>query len=317
MTKSRIVKLKLKKLTAYFPLATVMIFLAVPYSTKSVTDALLLCGGRLIPSLFPFMVISDLLIKSDCADMLGKLMKRPLRLLFNLPPSASCAWLLGTVCGFPIGAKLTAKACERGEISRDEASLLLALSSAASPAFVIGAVGRGILQSERVGLFLYLLHIAVGFSVCILLRHILPIKEAVVAPKRSHARNSSGAAESFTSSLQSAALAMLCVSGYVVFFSVLCDYLRLIPIIENNNVLRAIAISFVEMTGGTNAAGELCGSLKLSICGFAVSFSGISVLAQSAAFAAPQGIELGRLIISKLLSGIITAIICLCLPITI
>lgn len=311
MTRSRMIEIKIKKLAWLLPPTAVIVFLAIPYSSKSVTDALRMCAYKLVPSLFPFMVISDLLLRGGLTDTVKRVPASPSRSFFGLPPSADSAWLFGAICGFPVGARLTARLCESGEISKDEASLLLALSSAASPAFVIGTVGRGVLQSERAGIILYFLHLAINFLVCVIISKIMPLKPGVRSRRATHQNATHGFAAAFTESLQSSVLAMLCVIGYVIFFSVISDYLSLIPPLKNCDLLRAVANSAIEMTGGISAASKLVGISRTAVCAFAISFSGLSVLAQSAAFASPLKIDLRRLFVAKLLGGVLSALACL------
>ena len=96
------------------------------------TAALLLCGAAvsdaayramelsaktLVPSLFPFSVLAFFLVQSG----LGVQWSRPLawlmERLFHLEGGCAPAWLLGMVCGFPVGAATAVRLCEQGAIS--------------------------------------------------------------------------------------------------------------------------------------------------------------------------------------------------------
>ena len=74
------------------------------------TRGLKLCVSTVIPSLFPFMVLSELIVSSGAVVPVGKLLSRPFRWLFGIRGEGSVAVLLGALCGFPVGAKSAVRA---------------------------------------------------------------------------------------------------------------------------------------------------------------------------------------------------------------
>ena len=54
---------------------------------------------KVIPSVFPYLVLSGLLYRTGLAQRLGRLFGRPFRKIFRLPMAAFPAVLLGVLCG--------------------------------------------------------------------------------------------------------------------------------------------------------------------------------------------------------------------------
>ena len=89
---------------------------AVEYMGRGLT----LCAKTVIPSLFPFMVISELLVSSGAGEALGRLFSRMMRRIFGISGAGASALFLGSMCGFPVGAKTAVSLYDRGVISRSE-----------------------------------------------------------------------------------------------------------------------------------------------------------------------------------------------------
>ena len=77
------------------------------FPTQSVEAAkagLELCGNVIIPSLFPFFVLSGLIVETGLVKHLGRLLQPVMKPLFNVGGSCAAAFALGVVGGYPVGA---------------------------------------------------------------------------------------------------------------------------------------------------------------------------------------------------------------------
>ena len=104
---------------------------------RGACDGLLLWYQILIPTLFPYLIVTGLLLKTDGAAIVSRLLFRPFHLLFGTSFYGSFAVLSGFLCGYPMGAKIIADLLLQGKISLEEASYLLSFCNNASPSFVI------------------------------------------------------------------------------------------------------------------------------------------------------------------------------------
>lgn len=119
-----------------------------------VREGLVLCGATLIPALFPFMVMSDLLSSSRSLKQPGRL-SRAFGQLFGLSDAAFAVMMTGALYGVPLGARETVEAYRSGKTGRRQAEALLPMASLCGPAFVIAGVGGGMRKSIPEGIWLF------------------------------------------------------------------------------------------------------------------------------------------------------------------
>ena len=132
------------------PLGGAALFLALPQAAREgVLAGLRLSGTVLAPALFPVSVLAGCLLQMGGFGGGGRVWRRFARGL-GLPMAGGTPLLLGLLGGFPLGAQLTAQACESGTLSRQEAPRLAGLSCSAGPAFLLGTLG-GLFGSQGFG----------------------------------------------------------------------------------------------------------------------------------------------------------------------
>lgn len=137
---------------------------------EAAKSGLTLCYNVIIPSLFPFFVLSSLVVELGLAGYLGRMLEGIMRPLFNVSGACASAFALGFIGGYPVGAKTAINLYEKGMCTKTEAERLLSFCNNSGPAFILGVVGAGIFSSSRVGLLLYLAHITASICVGILFR---------------------------------------------------------------------------------------------------------------------------------------------------
>lgn len=208
-----------------FPIAAVLgvgvLLLCRPAdAAAAVQNGLRLCAGTVIPSLFPFFVVVSLLLQLGLADGLQGLCAPVMGPLFHMRGICVLPLLAGLLGGYPSGAKTTAELYRQGQISRQEAELLLGFCDNCGPAFLLGYVGTGVLGSPRAGVWLFIIHIAAalltGALLCRLqrdrgpglLRSNLPVKPVSLP-------------QALTASVSGAAASMMNICAFVVLFQVL------------------------------------------------------------------------------------------------
>ena len=130
-----------------------------------------LAAGYVIPSSFPFMLISDAYVAYGNPENI-KLLSNLASKLLGIPKNALAIFISGNIGGFPIGAKAVSECYAEGGLSREEAERLLPLCNNPSCAFVAGGVGLGIYGDIYVGIFLllsvYLATLTCAISVTVL-----------------------------------------------------------------------------------------------------------------------------------------------------
>lgn len=289
--------------------------LIIKYSSAaivSVKSALALCAETVIPSLFPFMVIAEIAVSLDVAKYLGKILSPVFRPLFNLNEDGACAFLLGTLCGFPVGAKSAVSLYKRKRLTEKELSHVLCFCNNPSSAFVISAVGVSLFGSHSFGIALYVITLMSAIIIGLCLRFVFGSKGTAKKeqPKKSQDERRFGI-HIFTNAVTDAAGAMLAVCGFIVFFSALLGTLNeaFAPLSAPEYIVAATK-GFFELTSGvTHVAVNLRGEGALLLCAFIVGWSGLSVHFQIMAICKGCDISFRPYFLSKAAQGGLNALI--------
>ncbi|MFC5405658.1 nucleoside recognition domain-containing protein [Cohnella soli] len=101
----------------------------------------------LFPALFPFFVLSELMLGFGIVHMAGMLLDPLMRPLFRLPGVGGFIVAMGFASGYPVGAKLTSRLMEQKLVNRDEGERLVAMTTTSDPIFLMGAVCIGFFGS--------------------------------------------------------------------------------------------------------------------------------------------------------------------------
>ena len=143
----------------FLSLALFAAFLLCPTAcADGVREGLSLAAVQALPALFPFFVVSGLLVRCDTAR-LSPLLAKPLARLYGLPPEAAPALVLGLIGGYPVGAATACALLSEGVLSREAAERVNRFCNCASPGFCVGLVGLGVFGSAQAGAMLYGIHI--------------------------------------------------------------------------------------------------------------------------------------------------------------
>ena len=285
-------------------LSTVWLLVRSDTAEKSAYDALKMCASVIIPSLFPYMVISSLLVQTGASDQIGRWLSNPIKSAFRLPGCAASAVVLGALCGFPVGAKTACQLYERGSITKRECERLIAIANNTGPSFVIEVVGAHFWGSRGIGLTIYLAQILSS----VLLGWITSRKETKPTDPPTIHTSRCDLLQCLTASVTHSARSVVSVCGFIVFFAVVTSLI--------GQIVAALPIPFaapllgavLEFSTGAASASDVGGIYGAFLTGFTVSWSGISVFAQCKAFTAPHGISLRFTAACKAAQGILTGL---------
>ncbi len=296
-----------------FLLLTAAMFVYPREVLSSASLGLSLWANYILPALFPFFMISDLLMKQGFVHFLGVLLEPLMRPLFRLPGKASFIIAMTHTSGIPIGAILTCKMRKSGEITRSEGERLLAFTSNPSPGFMFGAVASGMLGNPALGIIIagsvYLSNLMVG----LLFRFYGKEAEARMKPSFSFHRawqelemtqqkNKKPIGEMLGEAVRESTSTILLVGGFIVFFSVITHLLTVVNInaMISGSITRltggmitasggdALIQGLLETTLGCKAGVSAFSSLnaQIGMLAFLMGWGGLSVFAQVASFTA-------------------------------
>ena len=288
---------------------------AIEYMGRGLT----LCARTVIPSLFPFMVISELLVSSGAGEAFGRLFSRIMRWLFGLSGAGASAVFLGSMCGFPVGARTAVALLDRNAISKAECEHLLTFTNNPSSAFLITAVGVSLYGNRHLGMVLYGTVLGCGFLVGFLARFFLRRSDEPVEHPHFPSGLHLGGVETFTSAVSGAATGMLTVCAYVIFFSALTGALgcAVADTGQLGEMGYTLLSGILEMTGGISLASTLTkGEWGLILTAVFAGWSGISVHCQVMTLCGGRGLSFKPYLIAKgaqglLCGGVMAAILTL------
>ena len=277
---------------------------AVDYMGRGLT----LCATTVIPSLFPFMVISELLVASGAGEALGRLFSRVMKWIFGLSGGGASALFLGSVCGFPVGARTAVSLYDRNVISKSECEHLLTFVSNPSSAFLITAVGVSLFGNRKLGMILYAVVLGSGFLVGFLARFFLRRRDEPVEHPHFPSGLHVGGVQTFTKAVTSSADGMMTVCAFVIFFSALTGVMGSVlhPETAVGEVLYTCLCGFLEMTGGISLASALQeGGMGMILTAAFAGWSGISVHCQIMTLCGGRGLSFRPYFIAKAVQGVL------------
>lgn len=303
-----------------FTLIIIYFLLNPKVSIQSAKSGLVIFINSVFPTLFPFLVVCNMLIFYDgivvYSKILGPFLCTPLR----LSNQCSLALTISILCGYPLGAKYSTKLYEDGFIQEEEYARLLNIASNTGPLFIIGSVATSMFGNTYWG---YLMLFANYISCFIMSLIISPSKS-----KSINIGNSKDTTYNFGSalknSLEDATKTCINVAGFVIIFSVIISVLKnnyvfnsfilfLSSLLKvNTEILNSLFLGMTEITNGCYllSTTKINIVMKLSLASFLCSFSGASIIAQVHSFTYKHScFSMGKYFYRKLLQGIISFII--------
>jgi sporulation integral membrane protein YlbJ len=299
---------------------------------SSAGEGLALWWRFVLPALLPFFILSELLMAAGFVHFLGVLLESFMRPVFHLPGKAAFVVAMGFTSGFPMGAVLTARLRQAGEISRVEGERLLAFTNNPSPGFMFGAVASGMLGKPTLGIILsssiYFSNLLVGFlfrfyRVTPVLRHSsrLPsFKRAWQEMKDVQTKDNRAFGRILSEAIKQSITTVLMVAGFMAFFSVILRLLNIWHVIAFlaalvHIVIKGIPIPFLqaffnglfEMTLGCQVTIQAVSELnyQVALLTLLMGWSGLSVFAQVAGFISETDLRFSPFVVARILQGII------------
>ena len=304
--------------------ATLALVLWPEQAMEAMRDGLKLCGNVILPSLFPFFVLSSLVVELGMSRYLGRLLEPVMAPLFRVNGSCAAALALGFVGGYPVGARTAIEIYENGQCSRTEAERMLAFCNNSGPAFILGVVGAGVFGSGKAGLLLYLVHLMASLLVGVLFRFYRPGDRPQTRKNRGPQFQAASFPKAFTSSIIGALHSTLNICAFILFFTVFLRILAyagilstlarllsslLTPLGMDQTWAERLLTGLVEVSSGVSSLTNGTLSGRLSMAAFMLGWAGVSVHCQVLAFLGESGLSIGPYVAGKLLHGGLSALI--------
>ena len=266
------------------------------------TNGLLLWFQTLLPTLLPFMILSNLLIRTNCVFYISRAIRPLIQKIFSVSDDACYAVLIGFLCGYPMGAKVIADLLNTNRITRKEGQYLLSFCNNTSPMFIISYIVMQTFQDES----LLLVTILVLFLSPILCSFVFR-KFYDISPTSSSALRSKNSIcfdfQMFDDAIMNGFETITKVGGYMILFSILFTLGENLPI--------KFLLPILEISNGIPLILKLSSKFNL-IYSFVLgltSFGGLCAVAQTNSMIQNTGLRVFPYIIQKLITASVTSLL--------
>ncbi len=242
--------------------------------------------GKMIPTLFPFMVLSGIMIRMNLTGAFVRILNPVLGRIFKVNPSCIYGIVIGFLCGFPMGAHVAAQLCEQKQISAGEASFLLAFCNNIGPVYFLSFVLPTLFSGN----------ISPGIKLCLLMgMYGLPLLYGlflrytmyrnVIDPdghKYYSGQRTFSLAKALDESVFNSLTSIARLGGYMIFFNLLFILPDLTSRIlhlgsQASRTFVGSAGCLLEITGGIGLLGNQAPAFVLCV----LPFGGLSCIAQT------------------------------------
>lgn len=266
----------------------------------------------LLPVLLPFLILTGILIHTNMA---GKLLQ-PVEVIWNkaLGVSAAGAYavIVGALCGYPVGAKITSDLYENHQISESEAKYLLTFTNHASPVFVRTYLCHICLKDQIPARTVFGIFALSDLTIMLLFRFVVYRNKIqfLSADKKKKTSVSSSSGAFLDVSIMNGFETITRLGGYILMFAILsaCISRWYIP----HNVPGYLLTGILELTTGLYRLQPLIlpDITKSILAVFLTASGGVCIAAQTRSLVTKE-LSVRSYIVAKPLNGVIAVILIL------
>lgn len=296
----------MKKAVKFLTCAYLIVILMIAFDTiaSEIRAALKMWAQILLPSLFPYLVLSQYISTSGVLGIFSPIEKFIAK-IFNISPCSSAVYICSLFSGYPSGAVCTSELYRGGCIDKEEAERLACFTNNAGPLFLISAVGGCMLNCTKDGIAIYCIQSMSAFMTAVVMG-----AKAKKVIAHNHAKKAS--AKPLTKCCQDSVSIMLAIGGYVVMSAALgaiaaTSIERLLPysVIWSEEIKGAIYFC-LEISNAMNAISSFGNTpLVFAIICASASWGGLSVIMQIGG-ALPEEFSRKKIIITRAVQSLVS-----------
>lgn len=289
-------------------LLTIIYFMITASDTviESVSFSISIWKDNLFPTLFPFFVVSNLLLNYGFVDIIGNILAYPMNKFYHLPGSCGFVLAISLVSGFPSGAKYTKDLVDNNLITNEQAERLLTFTHYSNPLFILGMIGNILLNNQSLAYLIMLAHVISGLLVGIIFRK---KENNNLDNKKLIKSNNKPFGNLLTTSISNSLNTMFLLLGVVTIFLIVSSLIK--SFFNLQPLLNTLISGILEMTQGVKNASLLNISelSKAMIITGIISFGGLSVHMQVISIISENKIRYKYFLFARILHSIIAIIL--------
>lgn len=302
-----------KKLTPLLCSLIFFAFLLYPSLVISgASEGVLLWFYTVLPNLFPFFVITNLLISTGGFQVISHIFAPLCSKCFKVSADGVIVILGGFLCGYPMGAKMVADLFQRARISEQEGNYLLSFCNNASPMFIVGFFVTQKLKIPSLALpSLLILFLSPIFCSFVFRKHYIKGQQKMgrLRCEKKVQLSSVGFWEYFDLAIWNGMETILKIGGYIIFFSILAKLCNHLPL--SGNLWRHILVPSLEITNGLSLLedADLLFEQKYILMMAQLSFGGFCAMFQTRCVLKEFDFSMCLYIIEKLVTATVTSLL--------
>ncbi len=256
---------------------------------------------NLIPAIFPFYVISDLLINYGMTTILNRL--TIIKKLFKLSSSGLFIIILSMITGLPSGAIYISKLLKEDLISVEEANRIIYFCHFSNPLFIINTIGLNILGNKTLGYFILLSHYLSNFIITFIFKNNCNYDSKIFI------HNQEKLGKVFSTSIINTFNSLLIILGNIISFQLLLTII--FNYIDISNEIDAFISLFLEISNGLTQLKLLNINiiLKSAIITSAISFGGLCIHSQVYTILSDTKIKYKNYLFGRIVQAILAPLI--------
>lgn len=227
----------------------------------------------LLPALFPFFIVSDILINYDVIKYFPKVIRNSIKYLFNVSDNGLVIILLSMLSGFPSNARNIKNMYLDKKITKEEGEHLLYFTHFSNPMFILGTIPL-ILNSNKISKYILISHYLANIILGICLRKYNRVNDSNNSNYKEDKHNFGLV---LTTSIRKSLDSVLSILGTLTVFLIMSTLL--INFFNLDNTSSLLIKSILELTSGLKELGSynLLNKYLLIISSCILSFGGLSV----------------------------------------
>lgn len=270
----------------------------------STYEASVLFFNKIFISIFPFIILMDILIYYDYQDFLKNIFGKILSKIFNINSETCIIFILSILTGSPTNAVYIKDMLDNNLIDINTANKILLFSYFQSIPFVIGTIGIKLYNSLKIGLILWIFIFINNVLIGLYLK-----KEKITSFNINTISNKDTLINTIKKSILKGINTSYDILGNLIIFTIIINLIK--SILNINPILLSIISGSLEITNGIVKVNILNINLKykLIITLFFLSFSGLSIVFQTVSILNNYKINVKKILIIRLVFALISCFI--------
>ena len=273
---------------------------------ESVSFSISLWKDNLFPTLFPFFIVSNVLIQYGCVELIGSLIGKIMNKIFKLPSESGFVLVISLFSGFPSGAKYINELVKEEMLSIEDANRLLTFTHYSNPLFILGFISN--IFNKNIALIILVSHVLGGLITGFILNYNKELNNYKANKKHSNNKTNS-LGKILHSSIMDSLNTMFLLLGIVTIFVLITNMIQ--STLDLSDISISIISGLIEITQGIKNISLLNIDIyfKILLTTLFISFGGLSIHTQVLSIIEESKIKYKYFFVARIIHSILSIIL--------